>query len=82
MKNRYGNEYHFERVDENMYIIKGDLKYWRLGGKAGQQGVDNNDIGFVDPSGGPYISAGYLIDDKPVTNISLKDGEFYFTVSD
>jgi len=81
MKNRYGNEYHFERVDENMYIIKGDLKYWRLGGKEGQQGIDNNDIGFVDPSGGPYISAGYLIDDKPVTNISLKDGEFYFTVS-
>ncbi len=30
MRNRYGDEYHFEKINENTYIIVGDLKYWRL----------------------------------------------------
>jgi hypothetical protein len=70
MKNRYGNEYHFEKVSENTYTIVGDLSYWRFGGKQGVSGIDESDLGFVDPSGGPFISLGYLIDGRKVVRIS------------
>lgn len=81
MKNRYGDEYHFEKVSDNVYTIKGDLKYWRFGGKEGQERVDDNDLGFVDPSGGPFISAGYMIEGRAVTHISAKGEDIFFEVS-
>ena len=68
MKNRYGDEYLFKKVSENTYIINGALKYWRFGGKEG--GIDMNDLGFVDPSGGPFISPGYVIEGRKVKRIS------------
>jgi hypothetical protein len=69
MRNRYGDEYTFEKVNENTYTIKGDLKYWRFGGKEGQEKFDDTDLGFVDPSGGPFISIGYKIEGRPVKRI-------------
>ena len=47
MKNRYGDSYQFEKVNENTYMIVGDLKYWRFGGKEGQDHLDFNNLGFV-----------------------------------
>jgi hypothetical protein len=29
MKNRDGVEYCFEKLGDNVFVIKGDLKYWR-----------------------------------------------------
>lgn len=58
MKNRYGDEYSFELVSENTYTIVGDLKHWRFGGVEGQESLNTNDLGFVDPSGGPFIGIG------------------------
>jgi len=80
MKNRYGNEYNFEKVAENTYKIVGDLDYWRFGGKEGQEGVDTNDLGFVDPSGGPFISPGYIIEGRKVIRISSKIEGIFFEV--
>jgi hypothetical protein len=80
MRNRYGDEYTFEKVGENTYTIKGDLNYWRFGGKEGQQGIDDNDLGFVDPSGGPFISMGYMIEGRAVKRISLSGDEILFEV--
>jgi hypothetical protein len=80
MRNRYGDEYIFEKVGENTYTIKGDLNYWRFGGKEGQQGIDDNDLGFVDPSGGPFISMGYMIEGRAVKRISLAGDEILFEV--
>lgn len=80
MKNREGDVYLFERVSENIYTIRGDLKYWRFGGKEGQEGLDLDDLGFVDPSGGPFISMGYLIEGRPVRRISSYNGEIFFEV--
>lgn len=80
MKNRYGDEYRFEKVSDNTYTIKGDLNYWRFGGKEGQEGIDDNDLGFVDPSGGPFISIGYMIEGRPVKRISSVNGEIFFEV--
>ena len=55
-KNRYGDEYYFDELSPNTFAIKGELKYWRYGGKEGQEGINESDLGFVDPSGGPFIS--------------------------
>ena len=71
MRNRYGDEYSFEAVDANTYKLVGDLKYWRYGGKEGQESVDMNDLGFADPSGGPFISYGYGIEGRKVNRISV-----------
>jgi len=75
MRNRYGDIYHFEKLSENTYTIVGDLKYWRYGGREGQQQMDMNDIGFVDPSGGPFISIGDVIEGRRVTRIRVDSGE-------
>jgi hypothetical protein len=74
MRNRYGDEYSFDVVDENTYIIKGNLQYWRFGGKEGQEHVDMSDLGFVDPSGGPFIEVGMKIEGREIVNISV-DGD-------
>lgn len=73
MKNRYGDEYHFEKLTENTYTIVGELKHWRYGGREGQEQMDMTDMGFVDPSGGPFISIGYPIEGRMVKRISFTD---------
>lgn len=80
MRNRYGDEYEFVKVDENTYTITGDLKYWRFGGKEGQDRVNDDDLGFVDPSGGPFISMGYMIEGRPVKNIRAVGDRIFFGV--
>jgi hypothetical protein len=50
--NRYGDEFTFEKNENGNVDWKGDFKYTRFG-------WDNDDnIIFVDPSGGPYIPVG------------------------
>lgn len=75
MKNRYGDEYRFQKLSENTYTIVGDLKYWRYGGRDGQQQMDMSDVGYVDPSGGPFISLGSFIDGRRVVRIRVENGE-------
>ena len=57
--NRYGNEYWFAEAGEKILSVEGDLDYWRFGGKEGYDGINDNDLGFADPSGGPFITPGY-----------------------
>jgi hypothetical protein len=80
MKNRYGNEYEFLAVNDNTYKIVGELKYWRYGGQEGEDGIDQNNLGFADPSGGPFISRGFLIQGRKVVRIALIDKELHFEV--
>jgi hypothetical protein len=80
MKNRYGDEYTFEKVDENVYTIVGELKYWRYGGREGQEQMDLNDLGFVDPSGGPYIALGMNIEGRKVNRIRSEGEKLFFDV--
>ena len=80
MKNRYGDEYTFEKVDENTYTIVGDLKYWRYGGREGQEKMDLSDLGFVDPSGGPYIELGMNIEGRKVNRIRALGEQLFFEV--
>lgn len=81
MKNRYGNEYNFEKISDNTYKIVGELQYWRCGGKEGQERVDESDLGFVDPSGGPFIALGYTIEGRKVTRIRAEGESFLFEVA-
>lgn len=80
MRNRYGDEFLFEKVDENIYTIVGNLKYWRYGGQDGQDSIDYNNLGFVDPSGGPFIAPGYMIDGRKVIRIIAAEEKIYFEV--
>jgi hypothetical protein len=69
MRNRYGDVYDFVRESENTYRIAGDLKYWRFGGKEGQEGIDMNDLGMVDPSGGPFVELGMELGGRKIVRI-------------
>ncbi len=81
MRNRYGNEYHFVPVDDKTYVIEGELEYWRFGAKESNGGnIDINDLGFADPSGGPFLSAGYEIDGKKVERIYLANEKIHLEV--
>lgn len=80
MRNRYGDEYQFVRIDQNTYTIEGDLKYCRYGGQEGQEHVDYSNLGFVDPSGGPFISTGYKIEGRTVVHISADNDRILFKV--
>jgi hypothetical protein len=80
MHNRNGVEYSFEKVGKNTYTIKGALEYWRYGGQEGQDRIDYNNLGFVDPSGGPFISVGYPIDGRKVVRISMAEDQLHFEV--
>lgn len=71
MKNRYGDEYHFTKLTDNEFTIVGGLKYWRYGGREGQTAWDWNDLGFVDPSGGPFIELGTKIEGRNVKRIRV-----------
>jgi len=81
MKNRYGNEYSFKKVDDNTYMVVGDLKYWRFGGQEGEEEVNMNDLGFVDPSGGPFMAPGFMIEERKVKRIYVKDDLILFEVT-
>ena len=83
MKNRYGDEYHWEKLNDNEYkfVMEGDsMKYCRYGGKEGQEGIDLNDLEMFDPSGGPFIAVGGLIEVGTVTHIRSTDEGFIVTV--
>jgi len=58
MKNRYGDEFYWEKISDNEYkfVMSGtSLDYCRMGGREGQLEMDMNDLGFFDPSGGPFV---------------------------
>ena len=64
MKNRYGVEYCYVKYDDNLYrfnMSEEGMKYMRYGGKEYEIGIDYNDLGMFDPSGGPYVALGSKI---------------------
>jgi len=82
MRNRHGDEYSFQKVDTNTYTVVGELKWWRYGGQEGQQTIDYNNLGFVDPSGGPFISLGYQIEGRKIVRISSNGEQILFEVEE
>lgn len=74
-KNRYGDEYWFELISPNVFQFHGEMQFWRFGGLSDV--VDNSNLGFVDPSGGPFIGLGDLIEGRKVVRIWCDDGIFF-----
>ena len=71
MKNRYGVEYTFVTYDDKLYrfnMSEEGMKYSRYGGKEDQEGIDPNDLGFFDPSGGPFVAVGSKIYSDEIHN--------------
>ena len=81
--NRYRDQYKFVKIDENRYRFEmtGDsMNYGRFGGREGQEGLDPQDLGMFDPSGGPYISIGTGIDGKKIVKISADEDTYIVEV--
>ena len=76
MKNRHGVEYHYEKVGDNTFkfvMEESGMQYMRYGGREGQESLDMNDLGFFDPSGGPFVGIGSKIESGTVTRIMRTD---------
>tara|TARA_R100000951_G_scaffold90032_1_gene78170 strand:+ start:15426 stop:15713 length:288 start_codon:yes stop_codon:yes gene_type:complete len=86
MKNRHGDEYHWEELEPHKYKFHMEgksLGFIRYGGKKGQQGVDKSDLGMFDPSGGPYIYLGMeIFKGEFVKHIASVEGSFIVTTSE
>jgi hypothetical protein len=80
LHNRYGDKLWLELVEPDLYRLGGEAKYCRFGGKQGQDYVDYDDLGFFDPSGGPFISEGYPVEGKAVKQIMCRKDGTYFRV--
>jgi len=76
--NRYRDAYTWTKVSESTYefTMEGEsLKYCRYGSKEGVKGIDDQDLGMFDPSGGPYVTLGDEIDGRKIKKLySTKDG--------
>lgn len=81
MRNRYGETYDFELIAENTYKFVGDTKWCRMGGKPDAPDIDRSDLGFFDPSGGPFIAEGFIINGKSVKRIFVNNNQVCFEVS-
>jgi hypothetical protein len=77
--NRYRDEYKWVAENETTYRFEmtgNSLEYCRYGGKEGVEGIDANDLGMFDPSGGPYVSLGMEIDGRPITRLYNSESGF------
>jgi hypothetical protein len=80
MRNRHGKQYSFEPVEANVYKYVGKLDYCRMGAVEGQQAIDYNNLGFFDPSGGPFVGVGGYLNGCEIVKIaSTPDGIFITT---
>lgn len=83
MKNRYGDIYDFVACGNKIYMFEGSeimMRYCRFGGKPNAEGFDYDDLGFFDPSGGPFISEGFEFDGMKVKRIFVKEGKIFVEV--
>jgi len=71
--NRYNDKYKWIPEDgAYRFEMSGDsMSYCRYGVKEGDDRLDLTALGMFDPSGGPYVSLGMTIDDKPITKLSV-----------
>lgn len=67
LKTRYGVDNHLEQYQGNTYILRTESPYIRAGST-------NDGKEFVDPSGGPMLVVGDMVDNRKIASIGfLKD---------
>jgi hypothetical protein len=57
------------------------MEFCRYGGIEGVSGIDKQNLGMFDPSGGPYISLGQMLEGKEIVRLRHTDGSFYAEVA-
>ena len=81
--NRYGYDIHLESLTDSKWLLKIDEKanYTRIGGKNLPDNIE-----YVDPEGGPFLSVGGTAGGKTITKIEalVKDkyNDFILTLED
>ena len=58
------------------------MKYCRYGSHELQEGLDYNDLGMFDPSGGPYVEIGTELPIGTVKRIQLTVDDILITVEE
>lgn len=56
LPNRYGLDIFLEHLQDGIYLLKGDLNYLSVIG----MNEETKNVVAVDPSGGPFISVGFV----------------------
>lgn len=75
LPNRYGDSVYLEQDKENNWWLVGDKSAF-----LSHRVIYSNDdhkIRAVDPSGGPFLCVGYIVNNKTVTNIEFIKGKGY-----
>jgi hypothetical protein len=80
MRNRHGETYSFELVEPHVYRYVGNTSYCRMGALEGQETVDYSNLGFFDPSGGPFVGVGGMLNGHEIVKISSTQTGIYITV--
>ena len=82
--NRYKNKWCIEHIKNERYLLnmsEDALKFCRFGGMPGKD-LDKYNLGYIDPVGGPFITIGDKIDDKPIMRIMDTDAGIVFDVAE
>lgn len=83
LRNRYGYDIHLESLTDSKWLLKIDEKanYTRIGGKNLPDNIE-----YVDPEGGPFLSVGGTAGDRTITKIETlakdKYNDFILTLED
>lgn len=83
LRNRYGYDIHLESLADSKWLLKIDEKanYTRIGGKNLPDNIE-----YVDPEGGPFLSVGGIVEGKTIIKIEtlVKDkyNDFILTLED
>jgi len=84
-RNRYGDWWWWTKESENTYkfnMTGNWMDYCRIMGDMNEDNTGIDTICMFDPSGGPYIAVGSLVDGKPITKIYPQDDTYYVEVSE
>lgn len=84
LTNRHGDRFSFELVSENTYKLNPGtllMDYVRCGSLYGEETFNPNQLGFIDPPGGPFMEVGdYRIENKIVKRIFCEGTNIFFEV--
>lgn len=71
------------RASAIIYILnnKAQIMFNRYGDSYQFEKIDYDNLGFVDPSGGPFIELGSKIENREITRIFVKGEQTYFEVA-
>lgn len=82
-RNRHRDIISFVPISESAYRVEMPefcRSHMRCGGKEGQTEIDMNDLGMIDPPGGPYISEGFDIKGQKVSKIRVEGNDIIVEV--